>query len=100
MSKSVTIHCDLDGSAGAETHKVVLDETVLVIDLSEASYEKLKKVLAPFMKVGTVSTKANGVDTELAQIRAWAASQGITVAPKGRVAADVVAQYEAAHPAA
>ncbi|QNK82572.1 Lsr2 family protein [Nakamurella sp. PAMC28650] len=34
---------------------------------------------------------------ELQAVRAWAAQEGITVAPKGRIKAEVLAQYEEAH---
>ena len=33
-----------------------------------------------------------------AAVREWAAAQGIAVSPRGRISADVVAQYEAAQP--
>lgn len=100
MAKQVTVLCDLDGSPGAETHKLVLDETVLMIDLSEASLAKLQKALTPFMKAGTVTVKANGsgADAELAAIRDWANANGHPVAVKGRIPQNVVDAYNQAHP--
>lgn len=99
MAKQITLLCDLDGSPGAETHKVVLDDQTLMIDLSEASFAKLTKALAPFFKAGTVTVRTtNGVDAELAEIRAWANANGHDVATKGRIPQAVMDAYAAAHP--
>lgn len=99
MAKEVLIKCDIDGTVGATTHRVTVDEKVLVIDLSEASFAKLERALAPFYKVGSVTVRtSNGVDAELAQIREWLVANGHSPAPKGRISQAHMDLYHAAHP--
>jgi len=98
MAKVVSITCDLTQAPDAETHLLKLDDRVLQIDLCQAEFDKLVKVLNKYFSAGTVTVKAsNGGASELDAIRTWANANGHTVAPKGRIAADVVEAYNAAH---
>ncbi|GAA3646885.1 Lsr2 family protein [Nonomuraea antimicrobica] len=100
---------DIDGSDADGTTRFALDGTNYEIDLSGPNREKLEKALAPFI------TKARAVRAErtvrgrrglssrtvsrerATEIRRWAKAQGLPVSERGRIAATVVEQYEAAH---
>jgi hypothetical protein len=105
----VTTEDDLDGSSSAETVSFGLDNRSYEIDLSPANKAKLEHALAPYIAAGrTVSVGGrvptqkraggSGMDSEqLRAVREWAASQGIEIAVRGRIAASVIDAYKAAH---
>lgn len=83
------------------------------IDLTAENFAKVEQALAPFVKVAsevespsraavrqssprrTASpSQAKGEPSRAAQIRAWAASEGIKVSPRGRIHKEVIDQYE------
>lgn len=84
-----------------------LDDVAYEIDLNkdnaDALREELKRYVQAARKVGrstskpraTVRTSAPSVD--LAAVRTWARENGHDVSERGRVAATVLAAYEAAH---
>jgi hypothetical protein len=96
---------DLDGSEAVETVTFALDGRSYEIDLSEKNAGKLRKIFAPYAEAGRKqggarrgakripagSDRPNPVD-----VRTWAAAQGIEVAPRGRVPAEVTEKYQAA----
>lgn len=103
---------DLDGATtGASLVTFSVDGFAYEIDLTGANKERLYDALEPFMVAGRQIREANAkpktarngrqparTDPEqLAAIRAWAATAGHTVKPRGRIAASIVAAYEAAH---
>lgn len=98
----VTMVDDLDGGEATETVTFALDGITYEIDLSEKNAAKLRKSLEPFAEKGRRigkqggKRKSGGSSGKAAQVRAWAAEQGIAVPAKGRVPADVAAQYDAA----
>lgn len=72
------------------------------LDMGKASYDKLVKALAPFLKVSrpvtlTPSTPARKRDSEsdAPAIRAWAAENGHTVSARGAIPAKVREAYDA-----
>jgi hypothetical protein len=96
---------DVNGGKADETVRFGLDGATYEIDLSDSNADKLRKALAPFLdaarKTGGRSTTKRGfkrspaaVDTRA--VRAWAASNGVSVSDHGRIPADVVQQYRAA----
>lgn len=118
---------DLTGEPDAQTVWFAYQGQTFQIDLSEASDEKLRDLLMPYIAAGrkVASTmakinkvtrpavaktngqattnghaKANGSTRSdpafLASVKAWAASQGISVAPRGRVAKATIEAYQAA----
>jgi Lsr2 len=99
---------DFDGkSEGAETVVFAAGGKFYEIDLAAASAKKLDDALAPFVaKAREITAKeatkgaSNGHEVDLGAVREWAAAQNppIQVAPKGRVAAEVVERYLAANP--
>jgi hypothetical protein len=99
---------DLDGGEAAETVTFGLDGHSYEIDLSAKNATKLRNALAAFVESGSRISGRSGVAsragrgrstaaTEREQnqaIRAWAKRKGIEVAPRGRIRAEVVEQYQ------
>jgi hypothetical protein len=104
MSKRVStvITDDLDGSSAAESVRFSFGGLAYEIDLGPANRQRMQKALQPFIdasrRVGR-SRPARTASTrrEAAAIRAWATDQGLHVADRGRIPADVVRKYKAAH---
>ena len=98
---------DLDGSDADSTVAFALDGTNYEIDLSRDNAEQLREALAPYIQAGRRAaggkrggrrgTASSAQGNRSAQIRAWAQDNGIEVSARGRIPADVVAKYEAAH---
>jgi hypothetical protein len=103
---SVIISDDLDGSADAEPVSFGIDGTSYEVDLGATNRAKLEKALAPFIHAGRRQpatggrrrpSRAAGPSVDNAAIRAWAKSAGMQVSERGRISADVISQYTAAH---
>ena len=94
---------DLDGGDASETISFSIDgKTKYEIDLSEenakrlrASFDKYVAAARKVSKSGKPITRTQS-DADPAAVRAWATAQGIKVNPRGRLKADVVAQFRAA----
>jgi len=105
MAKSVqvVVSDDLDGSDGAETVSFEFDGVSYEIDLSEKNRIKLDKAFAPFIEHGRRvsrtrrNTRSVGPRVDRRAIRSWAESQGLHVSERGRISAEVMQKYEAAH---
>jgi len=115
MAKKSILHDDLDDAPGAKTYHFMLDGKHYEIDLHEVHYNQLRDALGRFTKVarpvaapthhrgagrpkGTVRRATPSVDRErLNAIRAWARGKGYTVADRGRVPANIIAEYDAHH---
>jgi hypothetical protein len=110
MAQKVVIELsdDLDGSQADETITFALDGRSYEIDLSEKNAAKLRKALAPFADAGRkqggarreskrVAASRDSNRPDPSAVRAWAASQGIEVAARGRVPAEVIEKFQAAH---
>jgi hypothetical protein len=101
----VLLEDDLDGGVAAETVSFALDGKSYEIDLNEKNAAKLRETLAPWIGVSrragsaTESGRTRGARraTDTADIRRWAAEQGIPVSARGRISGDLRAKYEAAH---
>lgn len=103
-SVRVIITDDLDGSTDAETLSFALDGITYEIDLGKDNRAKLEALFAPYIAAArrvsgrnrrSASRPARGPDQ--ASVRAWAREQGLRVSDRGRISADVMQQYEAAH---
>jgi Lsr2 len=100
---SVVITDDLDGSQGAETVAFGLDGVSYEIDLAQPNRARLAGALAPFIAAGRRASRgsrrggAAGPRVDRAAVRAWARESGLAVSQRGRISADVMSQYEAAH---
>jgi hypothetical protein len=100
---------DLDGGTADETVTFSLDGVSYEIDLSHDNAASLRDLLAPYVghgrRVGggrrsASSSRSTGKSTggtNPAEIRDWAKSQGIAVNERGRISADLLAKFQAAH---
>lgn len=102
MAKRVNtvITDDLDGSGAAEHVSFSFDGTAYEIDLGPANRERMQKLLQPFIDAGRRvgrrrPSRTTATRLEAAAIRAWAMDQGLKVADRGRISADVVSKYNA-----
>lgn len=111
---TVTLTDDLDGTRAAETVRFGLDGRSYEIDLNKRNAAALRKSLAEFTAaarrvrgsraasksvspiVGQTGNHSAVVRVDAKAVREWAAVNGITVSARGRIPANVVAQYEAA----
>src|SRR6266702_4054989 len=80
---------DLDGSEAEGTVLFGLDETQYEIDLSTGHAKELRTALARYIEAGR---RGNGISNT--DVRAWAKTQGLDVKERGRIPADVIAQYQ------
>ncbi|WP_026341667.1 histone-like nucleoid-structuring protein Lsr2 [Actinomadura atramentaria] len=103
----VTLVDDIDGGEAEETVHFSLDGAAYSIDLSTKNAERLRDGLEPFVKrarrvqartakPGRAPRTADSRERP-AEIRAWARAQNIEVNERGRIPANVIEQYEAAH---
>jgi Lsr2 len=98
---------DLDGGPATETVAFALDGTGYEIDLSATNAAALREAFARYVgsarKVGSrgrgraSGRRPSGADSRTADIRAWARGRNLKVSDRGRIPADVVASYDAAH---
>jgi hypothetical protein len=112
MATKTLIVDDIDGVGEATTVSLSYDGTQYEVDLSKKNRTALEKALKPYLDA---ARKVSGADrhitarrgaatsrgrrsssVDLTAVRAWAAKSGITVAPRGRIAAWVIEQYQAA----
>lgn len=103
---SIVITDDIDGSLDAETVTFGLDGATYEIDLAEKNRAKLEKAFAPYVEHGRRVIRSRRTDgtgrpgavrVERAAIRVWAREQGLKVSERGRISADIISKYEAAH---
>ena len=104
-SVAVVVTDDLDGSQDAETVTFALDGVTYEIDLGAGNRARLDRDFAPYIEAGRrISRSRNrsqgrpaGPRIDRAAVRAWAKENGIHVSERGRISADLMSQYEAAH---
>ena len=94
---------DLNGERDATPVTITVNGRGVEIDLAPASVAKLTKALAPYWGAGSESTydvekrsrARNGASRgyDIAELRAWAEREGVQIPKRGRIPADVVAQY-------
>jgi len=99
---------DLDGEPAAETVTFALDGVAFEIDLSEKNADALRRTFEPWTGAARKVTTRNGrngrptvmrpadVGVDTKAVRAWARSNGVELAARGRIPAEVVEQYRAA----
>jgi hypothetical protein len=97
---------DLDGSPATTTIEFALGGIQYIIDLNDEHAHELRDSLAKYIAAGRKSgraprtsrpadTPAGGPSPKV--VRAWAKEQGLQVSDRGRIQADIMAQYVAAH---
>src|ERR1700709_1483314 len=107
MAKTVTTHVndDIDGSPDAQTVTFGFHGVAYSIDLGQKNLDKLTKALAPFIEHATRQRGASrntGSTTpaktsaergyELSELREWAGKNKVSLPPRGRIPAAVVAE--------
>lgn len=99
----VTFVDDLDGSEASETVNFAVDGTEYEIDLNDEHAADLRETLNRYINVARKTSGGRGRGArkstagDAKAIRAWAVSHGIQVNERGRIPADVVEKYRAAH---
>lgn len=113
MAQKVSLRLidDLDGSEAKGTIEFGMDGVLYEMELSEANEQKLrdalagfvakarktggrKKILSPVVRTGAKSPGGSvRRNDELADIRKWAREQGLKVANRGRISAEVRDAY-------
>jgi hypothetical protein len=100
----VALEDDLSGGPADETMRFGLGGSEYEIDLSKKNAAEFRKKIAPYVdharKAGRGQRRkpahtSAGRDRS-SDIRAWARDNGIAVSDRGRIAASVTAQYDAA----
>jgi Lsr2 len=96
-----------DGAGGTQTIPFAYRGTQYEIELSAKDVKALEAALAPYVAnarpvtVKRTNPRRSPVKSSVpagpSQVRAWAKTQGIAVADRGRVSADVMRQYRDAH---
>lgn len=98
---------DLDGGTADETLTFSLDGVSYEIDLNHDNAARLRDVLAPYIGHGRriggsrrqsarPAGRAAG-RTDPAEVREWAKGQGIAVNERGRISAELMEKFQAAH---
>jgi hypothetical protein len=109
---TVVLVCDLHGdeTPGTETVNFSLDGAPYEIDVCETHARQLRDAFGTYIGVarraqgrpgssrstGSRRRRSRG-GGEAARIREWARGQGLAVPERGRIPADLAAQYAAAH---
>jgi hypothetical protein len=102
---------DIDGGEAVGTTRFDLDGTSYEIDLSQKNEDKLRKALAPYINAarpvrrerlarrrrGAGASERTLSRQRSKEIREWARKKGLAVSERGRIPANVIEQYEAAH---
>ncbi len=98
---------DLDGGDAESTVLFGLDGAQYEIDLSTGHAEELRATLARYIGAGRKVTgtarragqngrKAPAGSISNTEVRTWAKAQGLEIKERGRVSADILAQYRTA----
>ena len=101
---TVTLEDDLDGGAASQTVRFSLGGDDYEIDLNDKNASKFRKQIAPFVEharkarsgPGRRSARSISSRERSGAVRAWARDHGIAISERGRIPANIVAQYDAA----
>ena len=96
---------DIDGSEAEGTVRFGFGGTDYEIDLNKKHSDQFNEAVGPFIAAARkvpssrkpAKSTARTARHDLSDVRAWARDQGIKVSTRGRIPADVLAKYNAAH---
>jgi hypothetical protein len=98
---------DIDGSQAEGTVRFALDGDEYEIDLNTKHAQALRQSLARYIEAarrGSSSRqpargqrKRGGSGVDSTEVRDWAKSQGIDVKDRGRIPAELIVKFKAAH---
>lgn len=115
MAKQTIIQMtdDLDGSEATQSIEFTVRGRSYTIDLNDANASDFDDALAPYIAAaqkarGAQPSRSGGrrpsapsqrasSDADPKQVRAWAEANGVAVSPRGRIKAEILAQYQAAN---
>ncbi|WP_454698260.1 histone-like nucleoid-structuring protein Lsr2 [Arthrobacter humicola] len=106
MAKRVitTLEDDLDGSEANETITFAIDGAEYEIDLNNAHASELREAMTKYTAVARKTAgrarparRAGAGISDTKAVRAWAIENSIPVNTRGRIQADVMVRYAAAH---
>lgn len=105
----VTLEDDLTGESADETVTFSIDGKAYEIDLSDKNANSLRESLAPYISAARRAGRINpaggrrggplrhvATEVDPAAVRAWAASNGHEVSPRGRISRAVQDAFKAA----
>ena len=101
----VTLEDDIDGGEATQTLRFGFDGTLYEIDLNDKNAERFHRAIQPYVErgrkvsgrgTGRGGGSSNGSAVDNRAVRAWAASNGVEVSPRGRIPTTVIQQYRAA----
>jgi Lsr2 len=105
----VTFEDDIDGTQAEGTVYFALNGVGYELDLSKKNRDKLLKAFQPYVSGGRkASSRASAARSsrgtasapkkhDQSAVRVWARGKGMKISDRGRIPADVLAKYEAAH---
>jgi hypothetical protein len=92
---------DFDGSTASETISFAVDGVEYAIDLNDVHAHELREVFSRYTKaarrIGGRPQSARPRSSKAQEVRLWAVGQGLNVNNRGRIQADIMKKYEAAH---
>jgi hypothetical protein len=102
---------DIDGSEAERTFTFAVDGVAYEIDLSSANIAEFKAAVGGFVESarkakagkGAAAVRKRGSATagpsrkQTAAIREWARNNGLNVSGRGRISAEVISAFNAAH---
>ncbi|MEZ0166385.1 Lsr2 family protein [Kineococcus sp. LSe6-4] len=106
---------DIDGNEASETVTFALDGVNYEIDLSDEHAAALRDAFAPWVgharRVGGRSSSgrksssgsrpaakaSEGPERDTGEVRTWARENGYTVSDRGRISAEILQAFDAAH---
>jgi Lsr2 len=102
---NVVVTDDIDGSAGAGPVVFGYQNVFYEIDLGPKNKARFADELAPFISAarrasrGTAPRRTRTAADRLdrAAIRTWAHEQGLAISDRGRLSAEIISKYRAAH---
>jgi hypothetical protein len=99
-----TLEDDLDGSEANESISFAIDGAEYEIDLNSAHATELREAMIKYTAVARRTAgrarparRPGAGISETKAVRAWAIENGIPVNARGRIQADVMERYAAAH---
>ncbi|MBT2588411.1 Lsr2 family protein [Arthrobacter sp. ISL-95] len=95
----ITLHDDLDGSEAEESISFAIDGVEYEIDLSGPNAHEFRSMLQSYVSAARAvhsPMKARTQKNRNAKVRAWAKENGIKVADRGTISAQVLERYKAA----
>jgi len=94
---------DIDGSEAESTIRFGLGGVDYEIDLNQEHADQFAAAVGPYVSAARKVVARRAIRTtrparhDQSDVRSWARSQGLKISDRGRIPADVLAKYEAAH---